>query len=76
MNDNGKNRLLHLLKQGGQYSTIEIIKLLNIAHPQSAIRNLREEGHPIVGIWYKRTDGTRYKKYSYDYNRTGQLPVH
>lgn len=75
MKDHGKNSLLHLLKQGGQYSTIEIIKLLNIAHPQSAIRNLREEGHPIAGIWYKRTDGTRYKKYSYDYNRTGQLPV-
>ena len=57
-------------------STIEIIKLLNIAHPQSAIRNLREEGHPIAGIWYKRAGGTRYKKYSYDYNRAGQLPVH
>lgn len=55
-------KVLHLLRKGGAYTGKEITEVLNIAHPQAHIRNLRNAGYTVSD--YRISTGfSRRKKY-------------
>lgn len=57
-----EKKVLNFLRQGGQYSVVEMVQNLKISDPRSAIRYLRKKGVPIGDFWVK-SDFSRYKKY-------------
>lgn len=57
-----KGRVYGLLCTG-QYSVIQITKILHIADPRSVIRDLRKSGVNVSDVWRKTKQGARYKLY-------------
>jgi predicted transcriptional regulator len=55
--------LLNSLKAGKEYTAKQITGSFGIAHPASAIRNLREQGFCIYSNEAKLHDGTKTTKY-------------
>ena len=55
--------LLNSLKAGKEYTAKQITGSLGIAHPASAIRNLREQGFCIYSNEAKLHDGNKTTKY-------------
>ena len=55
--------LLNSLKAGKEYTAKQITGSFGIAHPASAIRNLREQGHCVYANKVTLSDGTQGTKY-------------
>ena len=55
--------LLNNLKSGRSFTAKQIKGSFGIAHPASAIRNLREQGYCVYSNNAKLADGTRTTKY-------------
>ena len=51
------------LEQHGSITTIEAVQLYYIVDLQGVIRDLKNSGINIKGIWSKSSLGKRYKKY-------------
>lgn len=57
---NNKQRILHLLKQGGKYGTIDFVTQAHVCDPHKSIAALTEKGEPIASEWVKQ-NGKRFK---------------
>lgn len=57
---NGNKRVLKLLQSGGAFTTIDFVRLANVADPHKNISALREKGYKISDEWKKR-NGIRFK---------------
>lgn len=55
--------LLKHLQQGKEFTAKQIAASFGIAHPASAIRNLRESGYAVYGNKVTLSDGTDSTKY-------------
>lgn len=55
--------LLKHLQQGKEFTAKQIAASFGIAHPASAIRNLRESGYAVYGNKVTLSDGTESTKY-------------
>lgn len=55
--------LLKHLQQGKEFTAKQIAASFGIAHPASAIRNLRESGFAVYGNKVTLSDGTEATKY-------------
>lgn len=55
--------LLKHLQQGKEFTAKQIAASFGIAHPASAIRNLRESGFAVYGNKVTLSDGTESTKY-------------
>lgn len=55
--------LLNNLKSGREFTAKQIKGSFGIAHPASAIRNLREQGYCVYSNASKLADGTKTTKY-------------
>jgi predicted transcriptional regulator len=58
-----QNTLLSNLKAGREFTAKQIKGSFGIAHPASAIRNLREQGYCVYSNAAKLSDGTKTTKY-------------
>lgn len=58
-----QKRVYNLLLEGGQWSTIELMRKLNIADPRKAIERIRANGLEVSDYWCTGEYGTRYKRY-------------
>lgn len=58
-----QSKVLNLLSDGGQHSTVDISTTLHIADPRSEIRHLRCSGVEVSDIWVVGQYGARYKRY-------------
>lgn len=58
-----QNQLLKNLEAGKEYTAKQITATFGIAHPASAIRNLREQGHCVYSNKAVLADGTETTKY-------------
>lgn len=58
-----QKRVYNLLLEGGQWSTIELMRKLNIADPRKAIERIRANGLTISDYWCTGESGNRYKRY-------------
>jgi len=56
-------KLLNYLQTGAEMTAKQISGSFGIAHPASAIRNLREQGHCVYTNSAKLADGTPTVKY-------------
>jgi len=56
-------KLLSYLQSGNEVTVKQISGVFGIAHPASAIRNLREQGYCVYTNPAKLADGTRTTKY-------------
>jgi predicted transcriptional regulator len=56
-------KLLNYLSTGAEVTARQIAGSFGIAHPASAIRNLREQGHCVYSNRAKLADGTATTKY-------------
>ena len=57
---NGNKRVLRLLQGGGEFTTIDFVRLANVADPHKQIAALREKGYKIKDEW-KKHNGKRFK---------------
>lgn len=63
-------RLFIYMSGGGSYSTLDLMRALNIADPRAVVRDMKkklaEVGAPyeVVTRWVKPPRGARYKLYS------------
>ena len=57
-----RQKIYELFLQGGQYSVVELSKLLNIPDPRSHIRYIRNAGISISDYWIK-SDFSKHKVY-------------
>jgi predicted transcriptional regulator len=58
-----QNQLLKNLQNGKELTAAQIKGSFRIAHPASAVRNLREQGYAIYSNASKLADGTPVTKY-------------
>jgi len=58
-----QEKLLENLKAGKEFTAKQIKGSFQIAHPASAIRNLREQGYAVYSNSAKLHDGTLTTKY-------------
>lgn len=56
----GNKRVLRLLQGGGEFTTIDFVRLANVADPHKQIAALREKGYKIKDEW-KKHNGKRFK---------------
>ena len=57
---NGNKRVLRLLQGDGEFTTIDFVRLANVADPHKQIAALREKGYKIKDEW-KKHNGKRFK---------------
>jgi len=55
-------KVLNLFLSGGQYSNVDISRIIRTPDPRSHIRELRKRGIKILDYWIK-TENSRYKIY-------------
>lgn len=60
--DSMQMKVLDLFLSGGQYSNVDISRIINTPDPRSHIRDLRKRGIKISDSWIK-TAHSRYKIY-------------
>lgn len=58
-----QNLLLKHLTAGKEFTAKQISASFHIAHPASAVRNLREQGYAVYSNSEKLADGTPVTKY-------------
>lgn len=59
------DQILAHLRQHGNISPMEAWGMFKVRSLTRRIRDLKDAGHHIVGIWKMDTTGQRYKRYVY-----------
>lgn len=60
-----KRKVLNLISEGRELSSLEISRLCNCGDPNATIRDLIKEGYAIHKTEHHRAGGTRYRKFSH-----------